>query len=79
MAIARSPDGLVNATDLQNEIGLVQSRVRNQLVALAEAELLTALPDGDVKRWYRREPSPFWQSCLDLYDDWRERDAAAFS
>lgn len=72
MAIALSFDGLVNATDLQEELGLAQSRVRNQLVAMTKAKLLVLFPNTDVKRWYRREESPFWQSCLDLYDDWRK-------
>lgn len=71
VAVARSPDGVVNATDLHEEIGLAQSRVRNQLVAMAEARLLVvASSSTDVKRWYRREDSPFWQLCCSLYDEW---------
>jgi hypothetical protein len=70
VAIARSPDGLVNATDLQEEIGLAQSRIRNQLVALADGELLSAFPSANGKRWYKRVDSPFWQLCLALCDDW---------
>lgn len=70
MAIARSPDGAVNGTDLQHEIGMAQSRVRSQLISLAEAELLTAFPRSDLRRWYQRNDSPLWEMSLALYDDW---------
>lgn len=69
-AIADSEDGLVNATDLSEEIGLVQSRVRNQLVAMAEVGLLIKLPSSDLKRWYQRVDSPFWQTSCHLYEEW---------
>lgn len=68
-AIARSRDGFVNATDLQDELGIAQSRIRNQLVAFSEAGLLSAFPSSDLKRWYQRLDSSFWQACLDLYED----------
>ena len=71
-AIARSADGMVNATDLGAEIGMVQSRVRNQLVALAEAGMLTAYPRSpDVKRWYQRNECPLWAAGLAVYEDWK--------
>lgn len=74
-AVARSPDGLVNATDLEVEIGLVQSRIRNQLVAFTDAEgrLMSALPQTSAgKRWYKRKESPFWEMCLKLYEEWED-------
>lgn len=71
MAIALSPDGLVNATDLHVELGLAQSRVRSQLMTMVEAGLLVAFPSADVKRWYMRQEAVFWQACLDLYEEWR--------
>lgn len=71
VAIALSPDGLVNATDLQAELGLAQSRVRSQLVTMTNAGLLVALPRAGFKRWYERQESTFWRSCLDLYEEWR--------
>ena len=70
VAVARSEDGLVNATDLQEDLGIAQSRVRNQLVAFAEAELLTALPRSAGKQWYQRREARFWEVCLLLYGDW---------
>lgn len=69
MAIARSPDGLVNATDLQWEIGIVQSRVRSQLISLTRAGLLSASQVGG-KRWYKRQASPIWDVALALFSDW---------
>lgn len=68
-AIARSPDGFVNATDLQRELQLAQSRVRNQLVAFAEAGLLSTFPKAGPKLWYQRLDSPLWDTCLALYED----------
>ena len=70
-AVARSEDRMVNATDLGLELGLAQPRVRKQLVVLEEAELLERMPKaGDVKQWFRRRESPFWDACLMLYEDW---------
>lgn len=70
-AIAQNADDLISGTDLELEIGMSQSRVRKQLVALAEAGLLTAFPrSGDVRRWYRRNDSPLWEFGLSLYEDW---------
>jgi hypothetical protein len=71
VAIALSEHGAVNATDLADELGLVNSRVRTQLLAFAEVELLSEIPPaGELKRWYLRQDSPFWQACLDLYLEW---------
>ncbi|HVD41990.1 MAG TPA: hypothetical protein VNC16_13430 [Solirubrobacterales bacterium] len=70
VAIALSPDGLVNATDLQWEIEIVQNRVRNQLVALARVGLLTKFPQRGGKAWYKRVDSSLWGAALDLYEDW---------
>jgi hypothetical protein len=71
VAVARSQDGVVNATDLALELGIVQPRVRNQLVVLEKARLLDRMPkSGDVKQWFVRRESPFWDVCLMLYDDW---------
>ena len=71
VAVARSEDGLVNATDLGLELGIAQPRVRNQLVVLEKAGLLDRMPkSGDVKQWFQRRKSPFWDVCLVLYEDW---------
>jgi DNA-binding IclR family transcriptional regulator len=70
VAIALSADGLVNATDLQEEIGLAQSRVRAQLVTLAAAGLLATYPATGGKRWYQRNDSILWGASLALYEEW---------
>ena len=71
VAIAQSEDGVVNATDLSVDLAVFNNRVRNQLVVLADAGLLRAVSlPGDRKRWYVRQPSPFWDACLDLHDKW---------
>jgi DNA-binding MarR family transcriptional regulator len=71
VAIARTSDGMVNATDLVGALGIAQPRVRNQLVTLEKAGLLDRMPrSGDVKQWFRRRQSPFWDVCLVLYEDW---------
>lgn len=70
-AIARSEDGVVNATDLGLELGIAQPRVRNQLVVFEKAGLLERVPkSSDVKQWFLRRKSPFWNVCLVLYEDW---------
>jgi hypothetical protein len=70
VAIAES-DGLVNATDLHEELRLAHPRVRSQLVALAEVGLLADAPMKDVKKWYLRQESPFWGTCRHLAHEWR--------
>lgn len=74
VAIARSHDDAVNATDLAAETGLINTRVRSQLLAFAEVGLLTEVPPtgGELKRWYVRQDSPFWKTCLDLHRKWTE-------
>jgi len=75
VAIAASPDGAVNATDLSAETGLLNVRVRAQLIALEQVGLLVAMPRaGELKRWYLRLDSPFWQTCLDLTEEWSRSD-----
>lgn len=70
VAIARSKDNAVNATDLSIDLGVFNNRVRNQLVALADAGLLQAMPTGgDRKRWYLRRQVPFWDACVHLYEE----------
>jgi hypothetical protein len=71
VAVASSPDGLVNATDLSWELHIANNRVRAQLLALADLELLLQLPgDSERKKWYRRLDSPFWDSCLEMHARW---------
>jgi predicted ArsR family transcriptional regulator len=70
LAIATSPDGVVNATDLSWELHIANNRVRAQLVALTELGLLTPGPADDRKKWYVRRPSSFWQTCVDLHEAW---------
>jgi hypothetical protein len=69
-AVAASPDGLVNATDLQWELKIANNRIRAQLVTLADLELLQAPPPDTRKRYYMRIESPFWETCLSLYEQW---------
>ncbi len=71
-AIARRADDAVNATDLSLELGMLNSRVRAQLLALSEVGLLGHTPPGPGKRWYVRRKSSFWKACLDLIDSWEE-------
>lgn len=67
-AIGISGDGLVNATDLSLELGLPNSRVRAQLLALTEGGLLEPYPalGSSGKNLFKRVESPFWDGCMDL-------------
>jgi hypothetical protein len=72
-AVARSEDDAVNATDLVQVLdGLPNNRIRAQLVALAQAGLLDAMPrDGHGRIWYVRKPTKFWDACVELEERWR--------
>jgi hypothetical protein len=65
-AIGLSEDGVVNATDLALELGLPNSRVRAQLLALTEGEMLEPQPSISGKHLYARVESPLWEACIDL-------------
>ncbi len=71
-AIAASPDGVVNATDLQWELRIANNRVRAQLVGLADLGFLQPVSTEARKRYYLRIDSPFWSTCLDLYGQWSQ-------
>jgi hypothetical protein len=68
VAVARSEDGLVNATDLTEVLtNWPNNRIRAQLVALAGAGLLQAMSrDGSGRIWYLRTPALFWDACIEL-------------
>lgn len=68
IAIALSPTGVVNATDLQWELQLAANRVRSQLLALADAGFVVEGPRGEnAKRMFVRAESEFWNFCRELY------------
>jgi hypothetical protein len=69
-AIGSSPDGLVNATDLAFELGLANSRVRTQLLALCDAGYLRSIPNVKVseKRMYQRLDASLWKTCWELIE-----------
>ena len=69
-AIGLSPDGLVNATDLAQELGLANSRVRAQLLALCDAGYLRAVPNVKVseKKMYQRLYASLWKACSELIE-----------
>jgi hypothetical protein len=70
-AIAASPEGIVNATDLQGDLRIANNRIRAQLVVLADLGLLRPAPSGaGGKRHYVRIESPLWTTCLSLYEWW---------
>lgn len=69
-AIGLSPDGLVNATDLAQDLGLANSRVRAQLLALCDAGYLRAVPSMKVseKKMYQRLDASLWKACFELIE-----------
>ena len=71
-AIAASPDGVVNATDLQWELRIANNRVRAQLVAFVDLGFLQPVSTEARKRYYVRLESPFWATCLELYGQWSQ-------
>jgi hypothetical protein len=72
-AIARREDGLVDATDLSEELGVAVNRVRAQLLAFTEAGLLMASPENlGRRRTFIRRPSAFWDLCTAVVGEWAE-------
>ncbi|MFL5898836.1 MAG: hypothetical protein ACJ76D_10330 [Solirubrobacterales bacterium] len=65
-AVALSRDGLVNATDMSLELGLPNSRVRSQLLALAKGRYLKPVPSLGEKKMYERVEAKLWDACLEL-------------
>ena len=64
-AIAQS-DGLVNPSDLAEELGFrAQSAIQNPLKDLVAAGLITR-QDGVGRVHYRRNPSSLWAGALEL-------------
>jgi hypothetical protein len=73
VAIGRQGDSAVNATDLSRDLGIAVNRVRSQLVAFADADLLRELDIGNSgKRWFVRRDSRFWELCAALAQEWRD-------
>jgi hypothetical protein len=72
VAVARSKDGFVNATDLGEVLpGWQNNRIRAQLIVLASVDLLEVAPRaGPGRVWYMRKPGSFWDLCLDLAERW---------
>jgi hypothetical protein len=65
-----SRDPSVNAADLAAELGIENPRVRAQLVAFSKGGLLTPAAPMAGKRWYVRNDSPFWATCLTMMRHW---------
>lgn len=69
-AIGLSADGFVNATDLSLDLGLANSRVRGQLVALCEGGYLRSVPSlrASEKKMYERVEASLWMTCRELIE-----------
>jgi hypothetical protein len=70
--VASSPDGVVHATGIADDLRMAPNRARAQLERFLELELMT---DGktlshDRRRWFVRTESPVWRLFLALYEEW---------
>jgi DNA-binding transcriptional ArsR family regulator len=54
---------LVTAREVAAELRLADSVVRAELLRLAEAGLLIALPSVQKERFFEQVPDPFWAYC----------------
>ena len=68
-AVARST-GLVHAQELADELRISPPRVRAQLLAFADAELLQILPRSGSVQNYERLEDPFWTMIDALVEAW---------
>jgi hypothetical protein len=75
VAVANSPDGAVNATDIGLDLGLAPNRVRAQLKSFVDLGYMVDPGTQAGKRWFIRCESRFWGMCASLYEDWGGRDA----
>jgi DNA-binding transcriptional ArsR family regulator len=70
LAVARSSSGLVHAQELADDLGISPPRVRAQLLAFVEAELMTVLPREGLKQNYEKLDDPFWDLVPTLVHSW---------
>ena len=69
LAVADSPDGIVNLTDLAHELNQPTSNIQAPLRCLVDLGLISAAPQGDSKRkHYIRNPSAAWQWACEMRD-----------
>ena len=54
---------LLTAREVAAELRLADSVVRAELLRLAEAGLLVALPSVQKERFFEQVPDPFWAYC----------------
>lgn len=69
VAVARSPTGVVNATEIGWQVRLQANRVRTQLMAFVD---LGYMEDGSVRertRWFVRRDSSFWSMCEKIFSE----------
>lgn len=67
LAIADSPDGIVNLTDLAHELGQSTSNIQGPLRSLTEVGLISPAPQGDGRRkHYVRNPSAAWRWAREM-------------
>jgi len=69
-AVARSSSGVVHAQELSERLGISPPRVRAQLLAFVEAELMTLLPRHGLTQDYERRDDPFWPAVRSVYEHW---------
>jgi hypothetical protein len=70
VAVARSEDGCVNATDIGIQLTLAPNRVRAQLTSFVELGYMSDTGTVGGKRWFLRRDDRFWTMCVELYEDW---------
>ena len=66
---------LVTAREVAAELRLADSVVRAELLRLADAGLLVALPSVQKERFFEQVPDPFWAYCREEVARFGSRDA----
>jgi predicted ArsR family transcriptional regulator len=69
--IAQSASTLVYAAELASRLGLQSNVVRKDLLKLAEAGVLRALPrtGGNERAYFEKRESQYWHLALALYQE----------
>jgi hypothetical protein len=69
LAVAES-SGLVHAQELADRLGISPPRVRAQLLAFVDADLMRVLPRSGLVQNYERIEDPFWEFVGQLVHTW---------
>jgi hypothetical protein len=76
VAVAQS-SGLVHAQELAEQLAISPPRVRTQLLAFVDAQVMRSLPRSGHIQNYERLDDPFWETIDRLVEEWFDPQQAS--